>query len=207
MSFLATLSHELRNPLAPVRTAAQLLQSPGTLPQDAEKAKAIISRQVAHMSALLDDLLDVSRITRGSFLLKNAYIDLHALLEDAVEAVQPAIDKRQHTLRVEQPDEPVTLEGDPLRLTQVLTNLLTNAAKLTPPQGVITLGARLEKKGLILFVRDNGAGLAPDSLGGHRSHHSRLVRSNVIYLDGQIALGPVAGKPHRSSDFDASASE
>ena len=96
--FLATLSHELRNPLAPIRTAAQLLQSPHLPAEELMRAQAIIARQVAHMSSLLDDLLDVSRITRGAFLLKKEYVDVSALMDDAVEAVQPAIDAKRHTL-------------------------------------------------------------------------------------------------------------
>jgi len=119
---------------------------------------------VKHMSSLLDDLLDVSRITRGSFVLKRARIDVKSLLEAAVESVQPAIDARRHTLRVEIPPVQTMLEADPVRLTQVVTNLLTNAAKYTPAGGLITVGARLESQELVLFVRDNGVGLAPAML-------------------------------------------
>jgi CheY-like chemotaxis protein/two-component sensor histidine kinase len=119
---------------------------------------------VKHMSSLLDDLLDVSRITRGSFVLKRSRIDVKSLLEAAVESVQPAIDVKRHTLRVEVPEVPVTLEVDPVRLTQVLTNLLTNAVKYTPANGLILLGARLESQEVTLFVRDNGVGLAPAML-------------------------------------------
>ncbi len=96
--FLATLSHELRNPLAPIRTAAQLLQAPGIGPNELARAQSIIVRQVAHMSSLLDDLLDVARITRGAFLLKKEYVDVRTLIEPAVEAVQSTIDAKQHTL-------------------------------------------------------------------------------------------------------------
>ncbi len=140
--FLATLSHELRNPLAPIRTAARLLQASKLDPPQA-RAQAIISRQVAHMSRLLDDLLDVSRITRGAFLLKKEYVDIKGLMEAAVEAVQPALDAKQHTLRVEWPPARTVLEVDPLRLTQVLSNLLMNAVKYTPSGGLIGLGIDL----------------------------------------------------------------
>jgi two-component system CheB/CheR fusion protein len=163
--FLATLSHELRNPLAPIRTAAKILESPNLATSDLQRAQAIISRQVTHMSSLLDDLLDVSRITRGAFTLKKAYVSLQDVFDSAVEAAQPVIEKREHSLRVERPPKPVTLEADPVRLTQVLTNLLTNAAKYTPKKGNIVLGTRIEGSSLALFVRDNGVGLAPEMLG------------------------------------------
>ena len=161
--FLATLSHELRNPLAPIRTASQLLQSRNLPPEESVRAHEIIARQVTHMSSLLDDLLDVSRITRGAFLLKKEYVAINALIDEAVEAVQPAIDARRHTLRVEYPSSPLIVEVDPLRMTQVLTNLLTNAAKYTPPGGRIWLGTRVEGGSLIIYVRDSGVGLAPEA--------------------------------------------
>src|SRR5688572_14627787 len=154
--FLATLSHELRNPLAPIRSAATILQSPKLKPDEFQAAQAIIARQVAHMSALLDDLLDVSRITRGSLLLKKAYVNLLNVIDAAVEAARPTIDKREHTLRVERPALQITLEADEVRLTQVLTNLLTNGAKYTPRGGRISLGTRMDGNWLVLFVRDSG---------------------------------------------------
>jgi len=160
--FLATLSHELRNPLAPIRTAARLLETPALPPGQLARAQAIISRQVHHMSSLLDDLLDVSRITRGSFPIKKDLVDVKSLIEAAVEAVQPAMDAKRHTLRVEIPEKPIIVNADPVRLAQVLSNLLTNAAKYTPAGGIITAGSYLAARDLIMFVRDNGIGLAPD---------------------------------------------
>jgi two-component system, chemotaxis family, CheB/CheR fusion protein len=159
--FLATLSHELRNPLAPIRTAARLLEASNVAPPQLARAQTIITRQVTHMSSLLDDLLDVSRITRGSFALKRERLDVKRLLEAAVESVQPAMDAKRHTLRVEIPEVPVVVQVDPVRLTQILTNLLTNAAKYTPAGGLVTVGGRLGDQELILFVRDNGVGIAP----------------------------------------------
>jgi CheY-like chemotaxis protein/anti-sigma regulatory factor (Ser/Thr protein kinase) len=111
------------------------------------------------MSSLLDDLLDVSRITRGSFALKRAPADLKSLLDAAVEAAQEAIDLKRHTLRLEIPEVPVIVNVDSVRLTQVLTNLLTNAAKYTPAGGLIVAGGRLEPREVCLYVRDNGIGL------------------------------------------------
>ena len=163
--FLATLSHELRNPLAPIRIAARLLQAPDLDPEELRHAQDIIARQVGHMSSLLDDLLDVSRITRGAFLLKKAYVDLQVLMDEAIEAVQAAIDAKQHTLRVERPAEPILLEVDPVRLTQVITNLLTNAVKYTPSGGVIQMGTRFEAQHLAVFVRDSGIGLSTEAMG------------------------------------------
>ena len=191
--FLATLSHELRNPLAPIRTAAALLQSPKLGAEELQRAQAIIARQVGHMSSLLDDLLDVSRITRGSFVLKKSYVDLRELMEEAVEAVQPAIDKRQHTLRIEWLSTPLTLEADSVRLTQVLTNLLTNAAKYTPPKGVITLGARLEKNSLAIFVRDNGVGLTPGAISRVFEMFAQ-VESQVARSEGGLGIGLALAK-------------
>jgi signal transduction histidine kinase len=144
--FLATLSHELRNPLAPIRTAARLLETPNLSPAQSSRAQAIISRQVNHMSSLLDDLLDVSRITRGSFPLKKELIDLKSLIDAAVEAVQPAMDAKRHTLRIEIPAIPILVNADPIRLAQVMSNLLTNAAKYTPAGGIIAVGGYLDTR-------------------------------------------------------------
>jgi two-component system CheB/CheR fusion protein len=162
--FLATLSHELRNPLAPIRTAARLLEAPDMTTEQLARVRAIISRQVGHMSSLLDDLLDVARITRGSFPLKKDLVDVKSLIEPAVESVQPAMDAKRHTLRVEIPERPILLNADPVRLTQVISNLLTNAAKYTPPGGVVTVGSYVDAQDLVIFVRDNGIGLAPEVL-------------------------------------------
>ena len=120
--FSPCLSHELRNPLAPIRIAAQLLQSPKLDDNELKHAQGIIARQVGHMSALLDDLLDVSRITRGSFALKKEYVDLGVMMDDAIEAIQGALNGKRHTLRVETPQFPIIVEVDPqCRMTQVIT--------------------------------------------------------------------------------------
>jgi two-component system CheB/CheR fusion protein len=162
--FLATLSHELRNPLAPIRTAGQLLQSPKLSPDELKRAQSIIGRQVTHMSSLLDDLLDVSRITRGSFLLKKEYADVRVMIDDAVEAVRGALEAKRHTLRVDPPEAQIRLEVDPVRITQVITNLLTNAIKYTPAGGLIYLGLEVGAQFLTISVRDNGVGLSPEAM-------------------------------------------
>ncbi len=160
--FLATLSHELRNPLAPIRTSARFLESGKLGPQEIARSHAIISRQVRHMASLLDDLLDVSRITRGVLVLKREPVFLLSVLEGAVEAARPSIDAKRHALNIECPAESIEMDADPVRLTQVATNLLTNAAKYTDPEGTITFGARLEADALVIYVRDTGIGIAPD---------------------------------------------
>jgi two-component system, chemotaxis family, CheB/CheR fusion protein len=191
--FLATLSHELRNPLAPIRTAAQLLRSPHLPPAELMRAQAIITRQVTHMSSLLDDLLDVSRITRGTFLLKKEYVDVRVLLTEAVEAVQPAMDAKRHTLRVDYPAAAVALEVDPLRLTQVLSNLLTNAAKYTKPGGIISVGTRFEANSLAIFVRDNGAGLTPHMITKIFTMFTQ-IESDIGRTEGGLGIGLALAK-------------
>jgi two-component system CheB/CheR fusion protein len=190
--FLATLSHELRNPLAPIRSAARLLQA-SKLDPPQTRAQQIIARQVAHMSRLLDDLLDVARITRGSFLLKKEYVEIKGLMEAAVEAVQPALDTKQHTLQVEWPSARTVVEVDPVRLTQVLSNLLMNAVKYTPPGGLISLGYRLESQSLIFFVRDNGVGLAPEMLTQVFTMFTR-IESDSGRAEGGLGIGLALAK-------------
>ena len=191
--FLATLSHELRNPLAPIRMATELLQTPNLALDQFQNVQSIITRQVAHLSALLDDLLDVSRITRGSFLLKKEYVDLQALIDDAVVAVRSGVDAKHHTLRVERPATPIKLEVDPVRITQVITNLLTNAIKYTPSGGLIHLGTRLESKSLVIYVRDNGIGLDADALTKVFDMFSR-VDSNEGRAEGGLGIGLALSK-------------
>jgi CheY-like chemotaxis protein len=140
------------------------LQSSTVRPNDVRIAKAIIGRQVAHLSSLLDDLLDVSRITRGVFVLKKQPVTLQGLLDGAVEAVRPEMDAKGHTLRLEQQAPFLRIDVDPVRITQVITNLLINAAKYTPNGGVIALSTRLEAQHLVIAVRDNGIGIAPDAI-------------------------------------------
>ncbi|HEY2779270.1 MAG TPA: CheR family methyltransferase [Steroidobacteraceae bacterium] len=191
--FLATLSHELRNPLAPIRTAARLLEGARLAPEDLMRVQGIISRQVAHLSSLLDDLLDVSRITRGAFVLKRELVDIRGLIEEAVESAQPAIDAKRHTLLVQIPDSPVIMDVDPVRITQVVSNLLTNAAKYTPIGGTITLGSRREPEALIIYIRDNGIGLAPEELTRIFNMFTR-VDSKSDRPEGGLGIGLALAK-------------
>ncbi len=165
------LAHELRNPLAPIRHAAQILRlvgddAPGRERQRevVDRQRDVIDRQVTHMARLLDDLLEVSRITSGKIQLKRRRVALETVLAQAVETAQPLIESRGHTLSVEPPREALDVEGDPDRLVQVVGNLLTNAAKFTPDGGRIWLQAGAEDGVATILVRDSGIGIAPDVL-------------------------------------------
>lgn len=160
--FLATLAHELRNPLAPIRTAARLLESPYMSHVELQRSRAIIARQVTHMATLLDDLLDMSRFSSGEISLRKLDISLQQVLDAAIETAQPLIDAKEHRLQIEVPSLPVLLHVDPIRLSQVVSNLLTNAAKYMDPGGQIVLGCCVEADWLKIFVRDTGIGLEPD---------------------------------------------
>lgn len=186
--FLATLSHELRNPLAPIRSAARLLESGKLDPQEIARSYAIISRQVRHMASLLDDLLDVSRITRGALALKREPVLLRPILEAAVEAARPMIEAKRQVLRLEWPAETLELDADAVRVTQVATNLLTNAAKYTDPEGQIHFRAGLEADGLLILVSDTGIGIAADKLNEVFEMFSQ-VHANPERSEGGLGIG------------------
>ncbi|HEX2223030.1 MAG TPA: HAMP domain-containing sensor histidine kinase [Thermoanaerobaculia bacterium] len=163
------LGHELRNPLSPIVTALELLRLRGTLAAHPREL-GILERQVKHLTRLVDDLLDVSRITRGKVDLKVETVELTAVVAKAVEMASPLLDRRQHRLAVEVPAGGLSVQGDPVRLAQVVANLLTNAARYTPPGGNIELRA-LQVPGedgspgqVELAVRDDGQGLSADLL-------------------------------------------
>ncbi len=159
--FLATLAHELRNPLAPIRQAALVAKS-GRADGDRQQwALDVIERQVGHMALLLDDLLDVSRISRGKLDLRREQVELRSVVESAVETVRPLIEAKSHRLEVLLPPEAVVLHVDPVRIAQVLSNLLSNAAKYTDRGGHIRLSARVAAGELRVAVRDDGIGLSP----------------------------------------------
>ena len=158
--FLAVLAHELRNPLAPIRYAVAMARKEGRSEAERAQAQAIIERQVAHMSRLLDDLLDVSRITRGTLMLRRSPVDLAAIVASAQEAGRPLMEARGHSLKVKLPEKPTQLVADPVRLAQVLANLLINAAKYTDTGGRIELDARRDGGQLVIAVRDNGIGIS-----------------------------------------------
>jgi signal transduction histidine kinase len=162
--FLATLSHELRNPLAPIRTATRLLEGPRVTTAEIQRSCRIISRQVRQMAALLDDLLDVSRITRGILALKPEPTALCAVLDAAVETAEPMLHAKRQELHRQGPAAPLMLRADPVRLTQVVANLLTNASKYTDPEGHITLNVDCDVADIVISIRDSGVGIRPDML-------------------------------------------
>ena len=160
--FLAVLSHELRNPLAPLRTGLWLLrqrEDPAT-----KETHDVMERQIAQMARLIDDLLDVSRIDRGKLEMRTQRLAIDAVLRTAIDTAKPNIDAQGHELVVQTPPQPLYVEGDLVRLAQVVSNLLNNAAKFTPSNGRIELGARAEDGNVLVRVADNGIGIAPERL-------------------------------------------
>ena len=163
--FLAMLAHELRNPLAPIRNSLQYLHMKGSSTPELKSARDIIDRQVRQLVRLVDDLLDVSRISRGKMELQKQRANLTMIVESAVESSRPLIDASEHRLTVRLPAKPVELEADVTRLAQVLQNLLNNAAKFTPRGGHIDLSADVEGSEVVISVKDNGIGIPRDMLG------------------------------------------
>jgi signal transduction histidine kinase len=160
--FLAMLAHELRNPLAPIHNAVQLMHRQSFADPQLTWSRDVIGRQLAHLTRLVDDLLDVSRITRGKINLNKEVIELETLLTRTVETVQPLIDERGHTLTVEAPTGILAVLGDPTRLVQALGNVLGNAAKYTERGGRIVLSAAESGSEVLIRVRDNGIGIPPE---------------------------------------------
>jgi signal transduction histidine kinase/DNA-binding response OmpR family regulator len=162
--FLSMLAHELRNPLAPIRSAVDVLRLCAKNPSEIEWARDVIDRQVNHLVRLVDDLLDISRITLGKIRLKLEQLDATTLVAAAIEISRPLIETNSHKLSLSLPDEPIMLAGDRARLTQVLSNLLNNAAKYTPPRGEIFLSLEQVGEEAIFRVRDTGVGIPPHML-------------------------------------------
>jgi signal transduction histidine kinase len=161
--FLAMLAHELRNPLAPILSALQLMRM-RPAEQQVQWSGEVIERQVRYLTRLVDDLLDVSRITRGKITLTREPVEMSALIARAVETVQPVIDERAHELRIEASDAPLRVHGDPVRLVQAISNVLGNAAKYTDPKGLIRVVAQPEGVDAVIRVIDNGIGIPADRL-------------------------------------------
>jgi len=162
--FMALLAHELRNPLAPIRYALATARKCDRTAEQQRRAEEIIERQVAHMSRLLDDLLDVSRITRGTLELKLANTELTVVLGTAIEAARPFLDAKRHNLSLDLPKQAVRLVADSVRLAQVFSNLLINAAKYTDPGGRIELHAAQVDNQVVVSVRDNGMGISTEMM-------------------------------------------
>lgn len=162
--FLGMLAHELRNPLAPIRTGLHLMQAAGDNRQLIEECQAIMQRQLEYMVRLIDDLMDVSRISRGKISLRRERIELAPIVHTAVEGSRPLIETNKHTLTINIPPEPIYINADATRLAQVIGNLLTNAAKYTQDGGHIELAVERQGDQAIISVKDNGQGIAPSML-------------------------------------------
>lgn len=162
--FLAMLAHELRNPIAPISNAASLLEKISSAHPVLPQIQGVISRQVEHMAHLIDDLLDASRITSGKVVLQKSNITINEIIQRSVELVKPSIERRHQNLTVEYAERPVLIEGDVVRLSQALSNLLVNASKYTAEGGHISLKASLLPGSVRFTVKDNGIGMEPDLL-------------------------------------------
>jgi PAS domain S-box-containing protein len=191
--FLATLAHELRNPLAPIRQAALISKTPAATDAQKRWSHDVINRQVNHMALLLDDLLDISRVTRGTLELRTETTELAEVIDAAVETARPSIDSKRHALSIEIPNEPVLLAADPMRLAQVIANLLTNAAKYTDPQGRIRLHAARDAGSITISVTDNGIGIPADALQRVFAMFSQ-VKSAQDRSDGGLGIGLALAK-------------
>ncbi len=161
--FLATLAHELRNPLAPIRNALEIMRMKGT-PEALDQARQIVERQITHMVRLINDLLDVSRVSRGKLSIAMAPISLADAIAIAVETSQPLLDRARVAFSLKLPDQPLVIRADRMRLSQVFSNLLNNAAKYTEPDGQVVLMAE-RKEGIVeIRIRDTGVGIPPETL-------------------------------------------
>jgi PAS domain S-box-containing protein len=196
--FLAILSHELRNPLAPIRTVARILGSPKVDDAQIAWSRQVIQRQVEHLALLLDDLLDVARITQGKLELKPDLVSVRTIIDPAIDVAHSVIEEKRHRLVLELPPQGTKLRVDALRISQVVSNLLTNAAKYTPPGGRIELRALADGDSLVFEVTDNGIGIPEDALpyifdmfsqvkGAHPSHGGGLG-IGLALAKGLVAL-------------------
>ena len=177
--FLAMLAHELRNPLAPILNAAQILELQASDESVVRRQGETIDRNGRHLCRMVDDLLEVSRINEGKIELRKERVELAGLIEQAVESVQPHILEREHSLSVSIPRQQIYLDADPMRLTQILVNLLDNAAKYTDPGGRITLTAAHHGPEVVLSVRDNGRGITPE--------HAATIFELFVQVDRTLA--------------------
>jgi signal transduction histidine kinase/ActR/RegA family two-component response regulator len=186
--FIATLAHELRNPLAPIRQAVRILEHPASDAQQRQWAGEVIARQTQRMALLLDDLLDVSRVTSGRLNLKKEIVPLESLVATAIETARPLIERKHHRLSVHLPAERLDLQVDPLRMSQALSNLLTNAAKYTDSAGEITVLVTLDPEQLCMSVTDTGIGLSSHAIRQVFEMFSQ-VESAIDRSEGGLGIG------------------
>jgi signal transduction histidine kinase len=186
--FLATLAHELRNPLAPIRQATTLARAPAAHAARRMWALDVIDRQAGHMALLLDDLLDISRISRGSLALRLQPVELSEVVDAALETARPLVDRKKHQVDVKLPRQPVLVQVDPVRLAQVVSNLLSNAAKYTDEGGRIEVEGGVSGEGVVLRVRDNGIGLSAQAQRAIFTMFSQ-VSSALDRSEGGLGIG------------------
>jgi PAS domain S-box-containing protein len=186
--FLATLAHELRNPLAPIRSGLGVMRLSGDNPASVARVRAMMERQVTHMVHLIDDLLDIARISGGKLELKRARVDLADVLSSAVETSLPAIEAARHALRIDVAGEPFAADVDATRISQVVANLLNNAAKYTPAGGAIVLSLRRDGDDALIAVADTGVGIQADALEGVFDMFSQVGR-NIDRAQGGLGIG------------------
>jgi PAS domain S-box-containing protein len=187
--FLAMLAHELRNPLAPIRNAVELMRQVETFDPSFQPSREMVERQVKHLARLVDDLLDVSRISRGSIRLRKEPVDLGTIVQSAVEGARPLIANRSHELEVELPAEPLRLDADPARLEQIVSNLLDNAARYTMPGGHVWVTARQEEGEAVVRVRDSGIGVPPDVLERVFEPFVQTAGDSLARTEGGLGVG------------------
>ena len=186
--FLATLAHELRNPLAPMRTALHLMQQNGPPNADWQVARNVLERQTRQMTRLIDDLLEVSRISQGRMILQRQPIELNDVLQQAIETSRPLIERHRHRLIMNLPSQTAMIHGDPARLTQVFANLLDNAAKYQDSGGLIELSAEVAGDQVLVSVRDDGIGLTPEQMT-HIFEMFMQVESSMDRSQGGLGIG------------------
>jgi two-component system, sensor histidine kinase len=186
--FLATLAHELRNPLTPIRHAVKLMEGDAASESQRRWARDVIARQLQRMALMLDDLLEVSRITQGRLELKTEVVDLGAIVNTAVETARPLIEAKQQELNISVPAQPVRITVDPLRISQSISNLLTNAAKYTDANGNISLSVELLPQEITISVKDDGIGLEPQAIPRVFDMFSQ-VKSAIDRSEGGLGIG------------------
>jgi signal transduction histidine kinase/ActR/RegA family two-component response regulator len=186
--FLATLAHELRNPLAPIRTGLEILRA-GAPAEQAEKIREMMQRQLQHLVRMVDDLLDVSRVTLGKVSLKKERMDFRSVLHSALETTRPLIEARNHELAVRLPQDAFALNVDHTRMTQVVANIVGNAAKYTPPGGRIQLTAETDGQTFVLKVSDSGVGIPTEMLPRVFDLFTQVRRTGSDGVQDGLGLG------------------
>ena len=185
--FLATLAHELRNPLAPIRNSLHIFRMKAVQDPTVERVTEMMERQVAHMVRMVDDLLEVSRVSRGKIELRKERVDLAGILRSAVDTSLPLIETAKHKLSVEIPEVPLVLEADPVRLSQVFANLLNNSAKYTPAGGNIAISVTVDADHAVICVKDNGEGIPPQMIG--RVFNMFMQVNTGVRAQGGLGIG------------------